>query len=106
MIVFARPAVTWFARYAQSAIFSGCPRAQTGSAALWPMLVPAGAYPRESPSPASAGIAPPYPPFPMPLNLPFQPVSGRRTSNSIQEELVGGAAPFIVTFGGWAPLAG
>src|SRR6266576_571951 len=106
MMAFASPAVTWFARYPQSAIFSGCPRAQTGSAALCPMSVPAVAYPRASESPAVAGIAPPYPPLPMPLNLPFQPVNGRRTSNWIEESLVGVATPFTLQFAGRLPEAG
>src|SRR5712691_854359 len=105
MMVFARPAVTWFARYPQSAIFSGCPSAQTGFAALWPMSVPAVAYLRASPSPATAGMLPPYPPLPMPLNLPFQPVSGSRTSKLIEESLVGVATPFTLQFAGRVAVA-
>src|SRR3954471_23434872 len=45
-------------------------------------------------------MAPPYPPLPMPLNLPFQPVNGSRTSNLIEESLVGVAMPFTLQFAG------
>src|SRR6267142_6381594 len=70
------------------------------------MSVAAVAYPRASESPAVAGIVPPYPPLPMPLNLPFQPVNGRRTSNWIEESLVGVATPFTLQFAGRLPEAG
>src|SRR5207244_8110607 len=54
----------------------------------------------------TAGIVPPYPPLPMPLNLPFQPVNGNRTSNWIEESLVGVATPFTLQFAGRPPPAG
>src|SRR5882724_7840984 len=39
-------------------------------------------------------MAPPYPPLPIPLNLPFQPLRGSRTSKLMEESLVGLATPF------------
>jgi hypothetical protein len=36
----------------------------------------------------------------MPLNLPFQPLSGSRTSNLIEESLVGVATPFTWQWAG------
>jgi len=40
------------------------------------------------------------------LNFPFQLVSGRRTSNWIEESLVGVATPFTLQFAGRLPEAG
>src|SRR5437867_10501558 len=50
-------------------------------------------------------MLPPYPPLPTPLNFPFQPVSGSRTSNLIEESFVGVATPFTLQFAGCAPVA-
>src|SRR4051812_28729879 len=50
-------------------------------------------------------MAPPYPPLPIPLNFPFHPVSGRRTSNLIDESLVGVATPFTLQFAGKVAVA-
>src|SRR5215472_14420572 len=88
--------ISWTALYPKSITFSGWPSAKLASIALpsCPVSVDAVAYPRRSATPIEGyQISPDQPPFPMPMNLPFQPDAGIHTSNLMSESFVGLISP-------------